>query len=148
MEAVAILYLAINGAVVMPKDYLEAVHEREHTNLDSNVAYWAYLEDKEMKRDYLLNIIKGKKPVSSSVNKIEEENIDELEEYIKAVSEISQYGVYMDITPIEVKDKGFNVMRVFIPELIQMSFPGVPYSKHPRALEYGGIKNELPHPLP
>ena len=69
------------------------------------------------------------KPVSSYVNKIEEENKDELEEYIKTVSEISQYGVYMDITPIEVKDKGFNVMRVFIPELIQMSFLESPLFK-------------------
>ena len=33
MEAVAILYLAINGAVVMPKDYLEA-----YTN--ENILTW------------------------------------------------------------------------------------------------------------
>ncbi len=148
MEAIAILYLAINGAVVMPKDYLDVAHERIHTNLDSNVAYWASLDDKEKKIGHLRKIIKGQRPVSSYVNKLEQEGTDELEEYIKAIKKISQYAVYMDMTPVEVVDRGLNVMRVFIPELVQMSFPGVPYSKHPRMLEYGGIKNDLPHPLP
>lgn len=39
-----------------------------------------------------------------------------------------------------------HVMRVFIPELMQMSFPGFPYKLHPR---YEGLNLETyPHALP
>ena len=41
-----------------------------------------------------------------------------------------------------------KVMRVFIPELVQLSYPGFPYSRHPRVLEFGGITNAFPHPMP
>ncbi len=147
MEALAILYLAINGPVVMPKDYLEVTHERSHVNLDSNVSYWASLEDAQMKKEYLASIIKGQKPVSTYINPHQNSN-EELKAYIEGLKAISKYAVYTDMTPVEINDVGFKVMRVFIPELVQMSFPGMPYSKHPRVLAHGGINNDLPHPLP
>ena len=67
---------------------------------------------------------------------------------LSRLKKISKYAVYLDITPPEVIGTGLQVMRVFIPELVQLSYPGFPYSRHPRVLEFGGITNAFPHPMP
>lgn len=149
MEALAIIFLANNGPIVMPKYYLETVHEKNYTNLDSNVYYWASLKDCEEKRMYLDSIGIGKKPISSYKNLETGSDEEDLKLLINEIKNISKHAVYLDMTPIEVNNKGLKVLRVFIPELVQMSFPGYPYTKHPRLLENGGIiQNEFPHPLP
>ena len=79
-----------------------------------------------------------------------ESNTDEDLEYLfKGLYNISKYAVYLDITPSEIADKDLHVMRVYIPELVQMSMPAFPYSNHVRIIKNGGISNnEFPHPLP
>jgi len=67
---------------------------------------------------------------------------------IRQLSSKSEYGVYLDVTPPETRPRGWKVIRAFIPELVSMCVPGVPYSGHPRFQAYGGIRNEYPHPLP
>ncbi len=149
MEAMAILYLVINGPIVMPKDYLECAHEKEYANLDSNVSFWASITNSEEKLAHLENIVDGRKALSSYPDLLAEEGVNELDKLLTELKKISKYSVFMDITPVEVDKKGLKVMRVFSPDLVQMSFPGMPYSKHPRMIKYGGVQqNEFPHPLP
>jgi hypothetical protein len=54
----------------------------------------------------------------------------------------------IDITPAELSETRWKVMRVFVPELVSMSLPGVPPRNHPRIRDYGGVTNDRPHPLP
>lgn len=71
-----------------------------------------------------------------------------LNKLIHEVKRVSKYAVYLDITPPEVSGWGWSVMRVFIPEICGMCLPGYPFKNHPRVLQYGGVVNDYPHPLP
>lgn len=148
MEALAILILNINGPLSMPLDYLETVSQKSYINLDSNVNYWGDLIDKEKKLKFIDSKIKDKIELSKYKN-LEVDTNSDLEYLIKGLHSISKYAVYLDITPVEIYDKGLHVIRVYVPELIQMSMPAFPYNKHPRIIDNGGISNnEFPHPLP
>ena len=146
MEALAILTLNINGPLSMPADYLETKYQKTYLNLDSNVNYWASLDDKDKKLKFINSKVTEKIELRKYKNL--EENTD-LEYLFNGLYNISKYAVYLDITPIEIADKDLHVMRVYVPELVQMSMPAFPYSKHPRIIKNGGISNnEFPHPLP
>lgn len=148
MEAAAILTLNINGPLSMPNDYLETKYKKKYINLDSNVYYWSTLEDKEIKLEFVNGMVSGMKALSSYKN-LEVSDSKDLSFLLNGLSNISKYAVCLDITPVEIENEDLKVMRVYIPELLQMSFPGYPYSMHPRIISNGGIKqNELPHPLP
>lgn len=146
MEALAILTLNINGPLSMPADYLETKYQKTYLNLDSNVNYWASLDDKDKKLKFINSKVTEKIELRKYKNL--EENTD-LEYLFNGLYNISKYAVYLDITPTEIADKDLHVMRVYVPELVQMSMPAFPYSKHPRIIKNGGISNnEFPHPLP
>ena len=146
MEALAILTLNINGPLSMPADYLETKYQKTYLNLDSNVNYWASLDDKDKKLKFINSKVTEKIELKKYKNL--EENTD-LEYLFNGLYSISKYAVYLDITPTEIADKDLHVMRVYVPELVQMSMPAFPYSKHPRIIKNGGISNnEFPHPLP
>ena len=148
MEALAILTLNINGALSMPSDYLETVSEKNYLNLDSNVNYWANLENKDKKLKFINSKIEEKVQLNKYKN-LEVNTQKDLEYLLKGLNNISKYAVYLDITPSEISDKDLHVMRVYIPELVQMSMPAFPYSNHTRIIQNGGISNnEFPHPLP
>ena len=130
----------------MPADYLETKYQKTYLNLDSNVNYWASLDDKDKKLKFINSKVTEKIELKKYKNL--EENTD-LEYLFNGLYNISKYAVYLDITPIEIADKDLHVMRVYVPELVQMSMPAFPYSKHPRIIKNGGISNnEFPHPLP
>ena len=148
MEALAILTLNINGPLSMPADYLETKFEKNYLNLDSNVNYWASLIDKDKKLKFINGKVKEKVQLKKYKN-IESNTDEDLEYLFKGLYNISKYAVYLDITPSEIADKDLHVMRVYIPELVQMSMPAFPYSNHARIIKNGGISNnEFPHPLP
>ena len=84
-----------------------------------------------------------------SLKSLEKTTFDEeLSDILSKLKKKSTYGVYLDITPPEVRDKGWKIVRTFFPELVQMCLPSFPYSNHPRIKEFGGVKNDLPHPVP
>ena len=148
MEALAILTLNVNGPLSMPADYLETKFEKNYLNLDSNVNYWASLKDKDKKTKFINGKVKEKVQLKKYKN-LESNTDEDLEYLFKGLYNISKYAVYLDITPSEIADKDLHVMRVYIPELVQMSMPAFPYSNHTRIIENGGISNnEFPHPLP
>jgi thiazole/oxazole-forming peptide maturase SagD family component len=147
IEAVAIFYMGYNGPALQPRDYLSDIDEDSHTNLDSNVAYWAGGEDRDTKRATMRNMVEGE--VTLSALKNHQSTIDEELDYILGeLKTVSRYAVHLDITPPELEDTDWSVARVFFPELVQVSLPSFPYGAHPRLVQFGGIQNHLPHPSP
>ena len=148
MEALAILTLNINGALSMPSHYLETVPKKNYLNMDSQPNYWDKSEHKDKKLKFINSKIEEKVQLNKYKN-LEVNTQKDLEYLLKGLNNISKYAVYLDITPSEISDKDLHVMRVYIPELVQMSMPAFPYSNHPRIIKNGGISNnEFPHPLP
>ncbi|MBW5410761.1 streptolysin associated protein SagD, partial [Brachyspira hampsonii] len=148
MEALAILTLNINGPLSMPADYLETVSEKNYLNLDSNVNYWADAGNKDKNLKFINSKVQEKIELKKYKN-LEVNTESDLEYLLKGLYNVSKYAVYLDITSAEISDKDLHVIRVYIPELVQMSMPAFPYSKHPRIINNGGISNnEFPHPLP
>jgi thiazole/oxazole-forming peptide maturase SagD family component len=147
IEAAAIFYIGYNGPAVQPRDYLMETDEHSHTNLDSNVAYWASARDGDKKRAFMHNMVDGEVRLSTLANY--QSTIDEELEYIIGeLQSISSFAVHLDITPPELDQTDWSVARVFIPELVQVSLPSFPYSGHPRLRQVGGVRNRLPHPSP
>ena len=147
IEAVAIFYMAYNGPALQPRDYLTSIDAHSHTNLDSNVAYWAGSENGDTKRATMRNMAEGEVRLSALKNY--QSTIDEELDYLLGeLKNVSRYAVYLDITPRELEHRDWSVARVFFPELVQVSLPSFPYSAHPRLLQFGGIQNQLPHPSP
>jgi thiazole/oxazole-forming peptide maturase SagD family component len=147
IEAVAIFYMGYNGPALQPVNYLTEIDQQSHTNLDSNVAYWAGAEDGEFKRATMRNMAEGEIRLSALKNY--QSTVDEELDYILGeLKDISSYAVHLNITPPELEDTDWSVARVFFPELVQVSLPSFPYGAHPRLLQFGGIRNQLPHPSP
>lgn len=147
MEAVAIFYMGYNGPALQPRDYLTDIDAHSHTNLDSNVAYWAGAEDGDTKRASMRNMVEGEVKLSTLKN--HQSTIDnELDYILGELKNVSSYAVHLDITPPELAHTDWSVARVFLPELVQVSLPSFPYGAHPRLRQFGGIQNQLPHPSP
>jgi thiazole/oxazole-forming peptide maturase SagD family component len=147
IEAVAIFYIGYNGPALQPRDYLADIDQDGHTNLDSNVAYWASAEDGDNKRATMREMVEGE--VKLSTLESYQSTVDEELGYILGrLADVSRYAVYLDITPPDVQHTDWCVARVFFPELAQVSLPSFPYGGHPRLLQFGGVRNHLPHPSP
>jgi thiazole/oxazole-forming peptide maturase SagD family component len=147
IEALAVFYIGYNGPILQPREYLVDIDDQSHTNLDSNVAYWASTRDSDVKRTFMRNMAQGE--VALGTLKNYQSSIDEELDYILGgLKRISSFGIHLDITPPELEDTGWSVARVFFPEMVQMSLPSFPYSGHPRLVQFGGIRNEYPHPSP
>lgn len=148
MEAVAVSFLGIYGPLYLPKEYLASTEGSEFTDLDRNVAFFATPEQAAVKREVFRKLTGERRTLSSMKSYDTGDVRADTARLVKQLSSVSEYGVYLDVTPPETRARGWKVMRVFIPELVTMCVPGVPYSRHPRLAAYGGIRNEYPHPLP
>jgi len=149
MEATAISFLGYFGPLYSPGEYFTNQDSSMYDDLDKNVSFYIHPSDSEKKRSLLAKMSSGKKrPLSSFENYDSGDERENLQRLLESVKKISKYAVYLDITPPEVAQQGWHVMRVFIPELVTMCMPGIPYSQHPRFAEFGGVQNEYPHPLP
>jgi thiazole/oxazole-forming peptide maturase SagD family component len=148
MEAVAIAFLGIYGPLYMPKEYLASSPRSTFTDLDSNVAFFASPDEAAKKREVIDQLIAGRRVLSAMKRYETGADGNDTAKLIRQLSCISEYGVFLDVTPPETCDRGWKVIRVLIPELVTMCVPGVPYSAHPRIKAFGGIRNEYPHPLP
>jgi thiazole/oxazole-forming peptide maturase SagD family component len=148
MEAMAIAFLGIYGPLYLPKDYFVSNSGSGFTDLDRNVAFFASPEDAAKKKGVIQKMVGGRKALSTMKNYETDDVEADTARLVQQLSSVSEYGVYLDVTPPETRSRGWKVMRVFFPELVTMCVPGVPYSEHPRMKAYGGIRNEYPHPLP
>ena len=148
METLSITFMAVYGPLHSPDEYVSYSGIQNFTDLDTNVAYYAHPHDSKRKKEIIYDMVEGSKKLSDMKDFSSGESNQDLVNLLSGLQEISNYGVYLDVTPPEAKERGWHVMRVFIPELLTMCLPGIPYSNHPRILEYGGVKNSYPHPLP
>jgi len=144
MESAAILGLGMYSAIFDTPKVHAAVNSSPYLDLDTNVLYFASPQDAEYKRDLVASRFEG----SVKLSEIPAMESDELSGLIRMVSEISPWATYLDITPPELADTSWKVVRVLIPELLSMCLPGLPAKAHPRIRQYGGVTNERPHPLP
>lgn len=145
-EAATIHFLASNGPLLSGEDFI--LEETDFMNLDSNVAYWARVGHEDTKRQVLDGFRQPGGTLSALPNLHRDSDEESLADLIQVVKNISQHAVCLDITPLEAEGTGVKVMRVLIPELVQLSHPGCPYTKHPRLLSHGGVTNRVPHPMP
>jgi len=148
MEAIAISFLGIYGPLYMPKAYLAKSDDANFTDLDRNVSFFASPENAAEKRNVIQKLIGGRKVLSGMKSYDTGDTGADTARLIRQLSSVSEYGVYLDVTPPETCSRGWKVMRVFFPELVSMCVPGVPCSQHPRIKAHGGISNPYPHPLP
>jgi thiazole/oxazole-forming peptide maturase SagD family component len=148
MEALAIAFLGIYGPLYLPGQYLAPTSGSTFTDLDRNVSLFASPEDADAKRRVIRDLVGGRKVLSGYKSYDSGRPGADTARLIRQLSKHSEYGVYLDVTPPETRAHGWKVMRVFLPELVTMCVPGVPYGEHPRIKAYGGVRNEYPHPLP
>ena len=146
MEAVSISFLGIYGPLYLPKQYLSK--RRGFTDLDTNVAFFVSAEDAALKRNLIEKLIGGRRVLSGMRNYESGDVSGDTRRLVEQLAAFSEYGVFLDITPPETASRGWKVMRAFLPELVTMCVPGVPYTEHPRIKAHGGVRNEYPHPLP
>lgn len=87
----------------------------------------------KLKKNKLIEDFIGDEITLSSLNKLNIKGVDEqIKTLLNYLKDISEYAVYLDLTPPETRDKGWYVMRAMIPELIEMCIPEFPFENHPR----------------
>lgn len=148
MEAVAIGFLGIYGPLYLPAEYLVPTAGSGFTDLDRNVAFFADPADAPLKRRVIRDLVEGTRVLSGMKGHDTGDAARDTARLIRQLRSVSEYGVFLDVTPPETRPLGWHVLRVFLPELVTMCVPGVPYSRHPRIERYGGVVHEYPHPLP
>ncbi len=104
--------MGYNGPALQPRDYLTDIDEHSHTNLDSNVAYWAGVEHGDTKRAAMRNMVEGEVTLSTLKN-YQSTIDDELDYILGKLRSVSHYAIYLDITPPELEHTDWSVARCF-----------------------------------
>ena len=149
MEAASISYSGYFNSIFNRERLKYSMDENaKFLDLDLNVMYYSTNDKKEEKDALFASMIEGEIKLSE-IPTLEDLSVDnQLKHLIQYLSKVSEYAVYMDVTPPEAREKGWYVSRVLIPEILEMCIPDFPFANHPRMKEYGGVKNEYPHPMP
>lgn len=148
MESATTLGLGLFTAVHQPEKIHMAVNASLYTDLDSNVLSFASPIDGVAKRDVIASRFSDRRVRLSEIPVLVNNDAELLTRLVEMINAFSEYAVVVDITPAELSDTTWKVMRVFVPELVSMCLPGVPPRNHPRIRAHGGVINEWPHPLP
>lgn len=148
MEGATISAMGIYNHMMSPDLTYETIKNSDFGDLDGNVIYYSRPEEGEVKFSIFEELM-GEKVKLSLIPDYKTLTIaQQITSLIQQIKKVSEYAVYLDITPTELADDSWSVMRVFIPEMMQICLPGIPFKNHPRFKKFGGIKNEYPHPLP
>lgn len=145
MEASAVFSMSYNNVMRRPESFATNTN---YSDLDSNVLYYANNNDSEIKDKIISSFCDGQENLSEIESKSNLSAASQVRYIVEQLRGISEYAVYMDFTPPEIADMGWNVMRVVIPEICGMCLPGFPFKNHVRFKKYGGVINDIPHPLP
>nr|MDQ3579231.1 YcaO-like family protein [Actinomycetota bacterium] len=68
--------------------------------------------------------------------------------YVDAFGATGKQLLYGDLTTPDIRLLGFHVLRVWSPDVLPLSLPGAPTTRHRRYQAYGGYSNLHPHPYP
>ncbi len=148
MEACAITFLGFYGALFAPDEYFPNSRRERFVDLDSNVGWYANPYEADKKKAAIFSRIRRRVPLSSLKSHSTGTSNQDVRSIVENAGLAFRNAVFLDVTPPEVRQFGWYVVRIFAPELITMCLPSVPYSQHPKFLKAGGISNEFPHPLP
>lgn len=146
-EATAIISMNVYNAIYDPEKIVYSNNKSAFSDLDTNVLYYGTPANSDA-IDRILNKISGEAILLSSIEHCSMSSDSQLSHLLNEVKKISEYAVYLDLTPPELHDKNWNVIRTLIPELCGMCLPGFPFENHPRLKKKGGVINGYPHPLP
>ncbi|WP_441247891.1 YcaO-like family protein [Kitasatospora sp. McL0602] len=146
-EATAILGIGMFSTVFDLPSVHFAQNGSAYTDLDTNVLYFAAPHDAERKLAAVESRTSGRIGFGS-VPAYADDDQAAIRRLIGDLAQVSEWASYLDITPPELADTPWKVVRVLIPELLSMCLPGFPASGHPRMRGYGGVTNVVPHPLP
>lgn len=146
-ESLGVLTMGLYGAIHASPEFYSISAESPFLDLDTNVYFYAHPAGAATKR----SLIDARANDRINLEQIEPwASDDELmaADLISALSSVSEWAVYLDITPVELHDSAWRVVRTFVPDLCSLCLPGMPPRRHPRFRQYGGVTHERPHPLP
>jgi len=146
-ESAAILGIGMYSAVFDLPSVHFAENGSAYTDLDTNVLYFASPKDCESKLQAVRSRIAGQVDFTA-IPSYAPDDRGAMHRLIADIARLSSWATYLDITPPELADTPWKVIRVLIPELLSMCLPGFPPYQHPRMRSYGGVVNAVPHPLP
>ena len=146
-EAAAIISMNVYNTIYDPQKVVFSNKESVFADLDTNVLYYGTPIHDDVVDDVLNKLTGANVPLSSFETHSLSTEL-QLSHLLKELKKVSNYAVYLDLTPPELYGKNWSVMRTLIPELCGMCFPGFPFHEHPRMKQYGGVINGHPHPLP
>jgi len=124
------------------KFHQEKIDPYRIMDFERNVAF--YSDPKNYR--YVSFLLKSKK--CSSINALVfdyKKSSKILKELVKILANEHAHLIVFDSTPTNIADIGFRVVKIFIPELVQLSLPSYPYLGHPKLREK---TNLMPHPYP
>ncbi|MET9059120.1 YcaO-like family protein [Streptomyces antibioticus] len=146
-EATAILAIGTFSTVFDLPNVHFAQTSSAYTDLDTNVLYFAAPNDAERKLAAVESRTAGRFDLRT-VAPYATDDASAIRRLLADVAAVSEWAGYLDITPPELADTPWKVVRVLIPELLSMCLPGLPANGHPRMRSYGGVTHVVPHPLP
>jgi thiazole/oxazole-forming peptide maturase SagD family component len=155
VEAVGVMQLAKVGLVneVLERWRTSQVEE-EHRgtdqalifDLDSNVTYYATGSD----RNLIDRKFGGGQAVyvSQLPNRVGIRDDDQVTDMLDALGKASVQVVELDLTTPDLAAVGFNVARMWSPDLLPLCLPSCPPNQHKAFGRYGGATHSRPHPYP
>lgn len=103
-------------------------------DLESNLVFYSIPENFNK---YMSFLLKSEKVIS--IEDIENKSTgnpkEDLRKLINIMAENNLTPVAIDLTPEDIAQKGFRVVKVLIPELVPLSLPSVPFAKNSRFYE-------------
>lgn len=146
-ESIGVLTMGVYGAIHASAEFFSVSETSPFVDLDTNVFFYANPAQAALKKGIIDSRIKGEIDLVDILPWADSDR-STVNALIAAISELSEWAVYLDITPVELYDSDWRVIRTFIPELCSLCLPGMPPRKHPRLQKYGGVVHDRPHPLP
>ncbi len=149
LETVASVGLArmvvFKGAHEIDK-HAEPISPENLYDLDRNVEYYGSGKNFELIQNRFLNMPKIK--ASALPPDIIGNETVQLKKLVSSFTQNHKELYYLDLTGLEEKALGFNVVRVWSPNTLSLCLPSAPQVRHQRFNDYGGVKHEDPHPYP
>ncbi|GAA2803969.1 YcaO-like family protein [Kitasatospora sp. CM 4170] len=146
-EATAILGIGMFSTVFDLPNVHFAQAGSAYTDLDTNVLWFAAPGDAGRKLAAVESRTAGRVDFAGLPGYAADDRAA-IHRLLTELAGVGEWAGYLDITPPELADTPWRVVRAVVPELLSMCLPGFPPKGHPRMLSHGGVTHVVPHPLP
>jgi thiazole/oxazole-forming peptide maturase SagD family component len=155
VEAVGVMQLAKVGLVneTLERWRISDVEQKQTgtdqaliLDLDSNVTHYAAGSD----RHFVDRKFGGGRAVNVSQlpDQVGLRDDDQVADMLDALAKGSVQIVELDLTTPDVAAVGFNVARMWSPDLLSLCLPSCPPKRHKAFARFGGATHSRPHPYP